>query len=76
MNAVLAELQLIKVQARTPVSGPINLTEMAFEMARYARRNRQRGVLPPVNGFDAADSREIDPPPDRVDLHGYSVASS
>jgi hypothetical protein len=46
------------------------MTEMAFEMARDARRSPKGGVVPPVEGFDAAGRRHIERPSDRADLHG------
>ena len=57
-------------------SGLIDLTEMAFDMTRYARKNPQSGVLPPVKGFDAADRRQIDRLMDRVDLRGILCRKS
>ena len=46
------------------------MTEMAFEMARDARKSPKSGVVPPVEDFDAADRGRIDRPSDRADLHG------
>jgi hypothetical protein len=51
-------------------SGPINLTGMAFEMTRDARRCLKSGVVPPVKGIDAVGRRQLDRPSDRADLHG------
>jgi hypothetical protein len=41
------------------------MTEMAFEMARDARKSPKSGVVPPLEDFDAADR-----PSDRADVHG------
>jgi hypothetical protein len=46
------------------------MIEMAFEMARDARKSPRSGVVPPVEDFDAAVRRQFDRPSDRVDLHG------
>jgi len=43
---------------------------MAFEMASAARKSPKSGVVPPVEGFDAADRRQFDRPSDRANLHG------
>src|SRR5690606_4390176 len=51
-------------------SGRINLTAMAFEMTRDARKSPKSGVTPTVEGFDAGDRRQLDRPSDRADLHG------
>ena len=51
-------------------SGLIKLTEMAFGMTRDARKSTKSGVVPPVEGFDEADQRQLDRPSDRADLHG------
>jgi len=51
-------------------SGPVNMTAMAFDMARDARKSPKSGVVPPVEDFDAADRRQIDRPSGRADLHG------
>jgi hypothetical protein len=36
------------------------MTEMAFEMARDARKSPQSGVVPPVKGFGAAVRRQFE----------------
>ena len=51
-------------------SGLVNLTGMAFEMARDARKSPSSGVVPPVEGFDAAGRSQLDRPSDLADLHG------
>jgi hypothetical protein len=53
-------------------SGPVDLAGMAFEMARDTRKSLRSGVVPPVEGFDAADRSHVDRPPDRADLHGLA----
>jgi len=43
---------------------------MAIKMTRNASKGPKSGVVPPVEGFCAADRRQFVRPSDRVNLHG------
>jgi hypothetical protein len=46
------------------------MDEMAFEMTRGTRKRLKSGVVPPVEGFDTVDRRQIGRPSDRAHLNG------
>ena len=51
-------------------SGPMNVMEMAFDMARITRKSPKGGVGAPAKDFDAVGRSQIERPSDRADLHG------